>query len=246
MDLFTTLLVKAISGILYVLYWLTLITIWVAWWLTLYLILSAGAGVAWLARGRRGRETDTGRFGRYLENHAGWRDTASGTVYQVGPDREFCQVEASETGVDWRRTALSRLLRRGAIIRYTFAAVTDPAPDGRHEIAAWREFPHEARKNLRLDELDPVGPGAAGLAPDVMAAVDANRADALRALDDLGQLLRARGWKPEPLPPGRRPDPWYANRYSRRAILFDAVLPDPDLPASAGTALPAEPSDGRR
>jgi hypothetical protein len=241
MDLFTTLLVKVISGILYVIYWLAIITIWVAWWLTVYLLLSLGAVVAWLARGRRGRETDTGRFGRYLEDGSGWRDDASGAVYLLGPDLEFCRVEARETGVDWRRTALSRLLRRGAIIRYQLAAVTDPAPDGRHGIAAWGEFAHEARKNMRLDELDPEDPGAAGRPADVMAAVDANRESALHALDDLERLLSQRGWKLVPPPAGRKPHPWYASRYSRKAILFDSVVP-----ATASTAIPAESADGQR
>jgi hypothetical protein len=236
MDLFTTLLVKVISGILYVAYWLMLVTLWVVWWLTLYLLLSLGAGVAWLARGRQGRETDTGRFGRYLKDDAGWQDAASGVFYPLGPDRESCRVEARETGIDWRRTARSRLLRRGTIIRYRFVAVTDPASNGRPGIAAWCEFPHEARKNMRLDELDPAGPGAPGRTPDVMAAVDANRDAALRALDDLDRLLSQRGWKVVEPRPGQRPHPWYANRYSRQAILFDTVIP--------GTVA-AEPADGQ-
>jgi hypothetical protein len=236
MDLFTTLLVKVISGILYVAYWLMLVTLWVVWWLTLYLLLSLGAGVAWLARGRQGREKDTGRFGRYLEDGAGWLDAASGVVYPLGQDHEFCRVEAEETGIDWRHTARSRLLRRGTIIRYRFAAVTDPGSTGRPGIAAWREFPHEARKNMRLDELDPAGPGAAGRTPDVMAAVDANRDAVLDALDDLGRLLSQRGWTLVQPPSGEQPHPWYANRYSRRAILFDTVIP---------ATVAAEPADGQ-
>ena len=140
---------------------------------------------------------------------------------EFGPDREYCQVEAREAGTDWRRTALSRLLRRGAILRYKFAAVTDPAANGRRGIAAWCEFSHEARKNMRLDELDPEGPGVPGLSADARAAVGANLNDALDALKHLDWLLSQRGWETDKPAPGQARRPWYATRYSRRAILFD-------------------------
>jgi hypothetical protein len=55
----------------------------------------------------------------------------------------------------WRRTAISRLLRGGAMQRYRFAALTDPTPAGGHSVAAWCDFPIEARHNITLDHLDP-------------------------------------------------------------------------------------------
>jgi hypothetical protein len=240
MDLFTELLVKVISGILYVVYWLVIIMVWIAWWLTVFLVLSLGAGVAWLARGGRGREVDTGRFGHYLEDGSGWWDDASGTVYAVSATRERCQVEARDAGMYGQRTALYRLIRRGAVLRYRFAAVTDPSPDGRHGIAAWCEFPFEARKDFRLDDLEPAN-SASGVSADARDALDANLGQAMRAHDHLERLLAQRGWEPDDPPQGLPGTRWYATSYSRRAISFATPVP------AAATAQPtdSQPTDSQ-
>src|SRR6478752_7746599 len=137
MDLFTSVLVKAISGILYVAYWLTWHLLRAAWWLLLYLILSLGAGVAWLARGGHGKPVDSGGFGHVLDE-SGWQADDSGTVYPASADDpESCTIEAELAGQYWRRTMLNRLLRRGALWRYTFYARRDSARGGRETAAAW-------------------------------------------------------------------------------------------------------------
>ena len=95
MDLFTSVLVKAISGILYVVYWLTWHLPRTAWWLLLYLILSLGAGVAWLARGGHGKPVDSGGFGHVLDDESGWQADDSGRVYPApADDPESCTIEA--------------------------------------------------------------------------------------------------------------------------------------------------------
>jgi len=238
MDLVTFLLVKVIGGILYVFYWLTWQTARVVWWLTIYLLVSAGAGVAWLARGGRAPEVDSSRFGRYLEGRTRWQDDASGTVYPAAAaDREYCEIHAELTGQYWRRTAIARLLRRGAIWRYRFYAADGPS-DGRGAIAAWCDFPQEARKNITLDHLDPELSGLPELAGVDQYAMAANREEAFAARKHVEWLLSQRGWEPAE----RSADPsnahWYADRYSRPVISWrDPVateLPAPPM-ADLGT-----------
>ena len=234
MDLFTWLLVKVIGGIMYAVYWVAWQLLRVVWWLTVYLLLSIGAGVAWLARGGRAKEVDAGGFGRYLEGRALWQDDASGTVYPASAtDREYCEIHAELNGQYWRRTAIARLLRRGAIWKYRFYAA---ASDGRESVAAWCEFQQEARKNITLDHLDPELTGIAELAGVDQYAMTANREEAFDARKHVEWLLSQRGWEPV----GRSADPsnthWYAARYSRPVISWHAP---------AATELPAQQSGGQ-
>lgn len=201
----------------------------VAWWLGVFLILSAGAGVAFLMRGGRRPAEDSGKSGQYLPDGTGWRDDESGIVYPVsGTELERCEIHATEAGTYWRRTAVSRLLRGGALLRYRFAALTDPAPGGRPGVAAWYDFPFEARHNITLDHLDPVLAGAD------QYGLGTSREQATDALKHVQWLLTSRGWKPD----GYSADPsnthWYAARYARPAISWHASLPAA-VPAEQGS-----------
>jgi hypothetical protein len=224
MDLFTSLLVKAIGGIFYVAYWLAWQLLRALWWLSVFLLLSLGAGVAWLARGGRAKEADTGGFGRPVQGSAFWQDDASGTVYPVTiTDLEQCEIRAELTGQYWRRTAIAGLARRGAIAKYKFSAVGVSARDGRESVAAWCEFQQEARKNITLDHLAPesVGvPEPAGVPPFVMTA---NRDAAFEAYEHVKWLLSQRGWKLVDHSGNPASTHWYAARYSR-AISWDAPV----------------------
>jgi hypothetical protein len=241
MDLFTSLLVKAISGILYVAYLLAWHLFRVAWWLSLYLLLSLGSGVIWLARGGRGRPADTGRFGRYLQDRQLWQDAASGTAYPVSAAGcEYCEVIAELSGQYWRRTMLNRLLRRGALWRYKLSAVV--IGGGPETVAAWCEFPSEAWKRVTLDDLALAGGPVPGIDPD---ALNYNRAEAQAALDHLEVLLDGRGWKRCEDPSGQPPDPWYAIRFSRSAIAWDAPVAAP-TPSGQALEQPPEHAGGQQ
>lgn len=234
-----------------------------AWWLVVFLLASLGAGIAWLARGGHGPELfDSGGFGEYLANDTLWQDLDSGTVYPVSADeREYCEVYAEYAGMHWRRTALSRMLRQGAITRYRFVALTDQAADGTKQRAGWLEFLHEARKNIGLDELNPAYAGAPELMGTGQRATENNRNEATDGLEALKALLVARGWAP--VKPGdpvdELPSPsnqhWYAHRFCRRVIAWDspvatdapaAVLSAPFTPpAEAPAVTSAEQSGGQ-
>jgi hypothetical protein len=127
-------------------------TLRIVWWLGLWVILSAGAGLMSMTRSGKSGPDETTGSGGYSEDRELWRDNASGQLFPYSPtESERCEIRASEAGTYWRRTALSRLVRSGAIMRYRFDAVTD----GTAEVAATYEFPQEARVNLNLDTIDP-------------------------------------------------------------------------------------------
>ena len=190
-ELFDFLIVKMFGGILTLAFRIAWFFTRVAWWLTIYLLLSLGGGVAWAARGRRGREVDTGRFGSFLEGDSGWQDATSGTVYPAdAAEREFCDIHAELDGQYWRQTAIARLLRRGAVWRYKLYAVTT---DGQ-QLAAWCEFAQEARKNITLDHMDPAMSGIPELQGVDKNAMAANRESIGGAINDLEWLLSNRGW----------------------------------------------------
>jgi hypothetical protein len=110
-ELFDFLIVKMVGGIFTLAFRIAWFFTRIVWWLTIYLILSLGAGVAWLARGRRGREVDTGWFGRFLEDDSGWQDANSGTTYPANAaEPEFCDVHAELDGQYWYANRYSRPL----------------------------------------------------------------------------------------------------------------------------------------
>jgi hypothetical protein len=202
----------------------------VAWYLVMFLLLSIGAGVAWLARGGHGEPVDSGRFGRYVDGDTRWEDQDSGNVYPVAAtgNGEYCEVYAEEAGTYWRRTAIARLLRRGTIIRYRFFAVTD----GTRERAAWCDFMHEARAGIRLDELDPALAGTHELTAVAKDATDSNRDMAVEALKHIEWLLGQRGWAQAGFSDDMGNQHWYAERFSRKAIDWNA-------PVAAAVTAPA-------
>jgi hypothetical protein len=213
----------------------------IGWWLIMLLLFSLGAGIGWLARGGHGRPADTGRFGEFTQDSAQWRDDASGTAYPVVSGQyETCEVQAEEAGTYWRSTAISRMLRQGAIMRYRFVAVID----GTGERAAWCEFPHEARKNIRLDELNPAYAGAPELIGAGAAATEANRDRVMEARGVMKSLLAARGWEQEDDETTNPSRPhWYADRYTRPVISWNAPGPVA-APAGEPAAVCAEQSKG--
>lgn len=239
MDIFTSLLLKVFSGIMYGIYWVAFRLIRIAWWLSLYLLLSLGAGAVWLARGGHGKPADTGRFGRYVEDGALWQDDATGAAYPAScTDREHCEVTAELSGQYWRQTMLNRLMRRGALWRYKFSAVV--TGDGQEAVAAWCEFPNEAWKDITLDHLAPAGGAPVpGIDPD---ALEFNRSEARYALEHLTTLLGQRGWNLEDEPGGQLPDHWYAIRFWRPVIAWDAPV-TAAIPAGQATESPAQVSE---
>ena len=187
------------------------------WWLGVSLVLSLGAGIGALAK--RGQEPDiTGGSGQYSEDHQLWQDEASGQRYPCSPvDREYCQIQASEHGFYWRKTALARLIRRGALVRYKFSAITESSNGAAPEVVAMREFPQEAKRNITLDHVDPArassDPFDLGVSRDL----------AKDALEDIKWLLTKKGWMQLQDPEATR-EHWYAYRYDRPVILWDKPM----------------------
>jgi hypothetical protein len=198
-----------IFGVPILVFKITRFTLRIVWWLGLWVILSVGAGLMSMTRAGKSGPDETAGFGGYSEDGKLWRDKASGQLFPYSQtESEYCEIQANLDGQYWRRTALSRLVRSGAIWRYRFDAVTD----GIAEVAATHEFPHEARVNLNLDTVDP-----AHASTDQYNQAR-NRDWALEALAHMDWLLTNRGWRAA----GRSADPsnqhWYANRYERPVI----------------------------
>jgi hypothetical protein len=210
-----------------------------AWWLAVFLILSAGAGMALLAKGGRARPDDTAGFGRFLDD-THWQDDATGSVYPAAAaEREYCEIYAADAGTYWRRTAISRLLRMGAIMRYRFDAITEAGPGRARELAASQEFPQEARHNITLDHVDP------DLAGSDPYGLDQNRDLAVDALKTVELQLAGRGWEPAGQSQDQANRHWYANRYSRRVISWDTPIAT-DAPSGQLTGQTSEQANGQQ
>lgn len=186
----------------------------IAWWLGLWVVLSIAAGLIAIARRGQDGSAETEGLGHFSEDEKLWQDEASGQVFRCSEtDREHCELTATVAGQYWRSTALSRLMRRGAIWRYRFDAVTEAA-DGSVLVAATHEFPQEARVKLTLDHVDPA---QASTDP---YGLEQNREWALDALTHMDWLLTSRGWHAA----GRTQDPsnqhWYCSRYERPVIFW--------------------------
>lgn len=183
----------------------------IAWWLLVFLVLSLGAGVASLAR--RGRdEPEIEGSGKYSEDRTQWFDERSGKWYPCSQTKlEYCTVQAMEQGMYWRMTALSRLLRGGAMKRTIFLAIHD----GNSDIVVASEFPEEARLNITLDHLDPA------LAATDQYGLSNNRDRARDALRELETILTAKGWKSTDR---HQEDHWYARIYERPVIEWNKTI----------------------
>jgi hypothetical protein len=196
----------------------------IAWWLAVFVLLWIGAGMMALTRLGRPRPDDTAGFGRYSDDHRLWLDDASGLQYPSSrSDTEYCEVEADQTGMYWRRTAASRLLKGGAIVHYKFYAVRKQAPgEGSGPVvAAETEFPQEARHNITLDHLDPAH------AHEDPYGLSGNRDLATQALDDLEWILDKRGWERVDAR-DQHGEHWYSTVYKRPVISWDEPLPVAD------------------
>lgn len=198
----------------------------IAWWLSVLLIVSLVAGVAALVRSGRPRPDESAGFGHLTGDRAYWQDEQSGVRYPVrAGEPDTCEVQAIQGGLHWQRTALSRLVKRGAVVRYQFAAVSDGSPDGAEAgapgIVASEEFLSEARRNITIDHLDPA------LAATDAYGLQGNREEAVSALDHLDWILTSRGWERTSELAGH----WYARTYTRPKILWND-------PVSATTSSP--------
>jgi hypothetical protein len=212
MDIWTFITVKLIWG-----------TLKLAWFLAqtaLWLIVLLITSVALMVRKRGGpdRIPATGEFTEDGQDYY-WRDDETGALYKAERDNEvICEVQASErTKLDLRMTAASRLMRSPAIDTSQFAAVVDSTG----ELAATMDFPQHCYRGVGLDHVDPA-----------QAALDQcdlrfNREQATQALDCLGSILEARGWR-------RSSDSgmhWYSRTYQRPAIHWDQSVQTAEAPA---------------
>jgi hypothetical protein len=183
----------------------------IAWWLAIFLIASMAAGVAALAKLGRQKPDENAGFGRYSADGDQWQDSKTSEWYPVRlGEQETCEVHAIRGGFHWQRNALSRLVRRGAIVRYRFTAVSGAA-DLQPRAIASEEFLNEARHNITLDHLDP-----AEASSDPYGLSD-NRDEAVSALDHLDWILTNQGWEKSRELAGH----WYAGIYTRPTILWD-------------------------
>jgi hypothetical protein len=221
-DIWTVITVKLIGGVLRLAWFLTR----TALYLTLFLILSAGAGVIALIR-RRGHDKTAGT-GEYTPDGLYWRDRASGQLYHVHVTQtEHCEVHGAERGLDCQRSTLSRLMRNPALFYCQFDAVND----GTGQVAGSARFSRHARRGIHhLDDLDPQTAEleTTDMSEPLVWAGDHESAAA--ALEELDSILRARGWEHD----GESGTHWYSMTYQRPVILWD----QPVQAAEAG-AIPA-------
>jgi hypothetical protein len=216
---------EKVGGVIFIGFRIIWFFVRIAWWLSVLLIVSLVAGIAALIRSGRPRPDVSAGFGHFTDDRAGWQDEKTGALHPVRDEElDTCEVQAIQGGIHWQRTALSRLVKRGAVVRYTFAAVSNGSSTGAHagtpEIVASEEFLNEARRNITLDHLDP-----ALAAADPYGLQD-NREEAVSALDHLDWILTSRGWERT----GDLADHWYARTYTRPKILWDQAASATDLP----------------
>jgi hypothetical protein len=220
---------ERLGGIIFIFFRIAWFFFRIAWWLGQFLIFSLFAGMVALVKlGRADPDIATG-FGHFSEDGAQWQDQHTGQWYPVSKEtQEHCVVEAKMGGLALRRNALSRLVKRGAIFRYTFAAVSDGTGSAAEPFAK-EEFLNEARHNITLDHLDPEATASDSY------DLGQNRDEAVSALEHLEWLLTNRGWEREDDP---APSHWYARKYSRR-IRWDQPIPaeaPTDAPVSGESA----------
>ncbi|MGH3185697.1 MAG: hypothetical protein ACRDPY_00665 [Streptosporangiaceae bacterium] len=213
---------EKLGGMIFIFFRIAWFFLRIAWWLSQFLIFSLFAGIFALVKLGRPKPDITTGFGHFSEDGTRWQDQHTGQWYPISEEiREHCVIEASMGGLAWRRNALSRLVKRGAIYRYTFAAVSDANAGRAVEPFDQEEFLNEARHNITLDHLDPE------YAANDPYNLSQNRDEAVSALDHLEGLLTNRGWEREDDP---SPSHWYARKYGRR------ICWDEPIPAEAATA----------
>ena len=220
-DIWTIITVKLIGGTLKLAWFLTR----TAFYLALFLILSAVAGVTALIRSRT--RDELAGTGEYTRDGLYWRDQASGQLYHVhATQTEHCEVHGAARGPDLRRTTQSRLMRNPALFYCQFDAITD----GTGQAAGSARFSRHARRGIHhLDDLDPdtTGQETTDMTESLVWAGDYQTAAA--ALEQLDSNLRARGW--EQRPDGGYGAHWYSRRYQRPVILWDQPVQAAEAPA---------------
>ena len=216
-DIWTIITVKLIGGVLRLTWYLTR----TGFYLALFLILSAGAGVLALTRSR----DDLAGTGAYTGDGLYWCDRASGQLYHVhATQTEHCEIHAAERGLDCRRTTLSRLMRNPALFYCHFDAVAD----GTGQVAGSARFSRHARRGIHhLDDLDPQTAAleTTDMSEPLVWAGDHESAAA--ALEQLDSILRARGWEHDGTSGGH----WYSRKYQRPVILWDQPVQASEVPA---------------
>ena len=185
------------------------------------------------------RQQTSNRYGpgEYSDNGLYWHDEKTGILYHVHAiETEECEVQGANRGADWRKTALSRLVRAPAIVSCRFDAVTDDTA----QVAGSVSFSRHARYGVR--HLDDLEPGIADMhstetGESPVWAGDCQRAAA--ALAYLDAILEARGWKP------RRESGahWYSRRYRRPVILWDQPVHAAEMREQADGAGQTPPRD---
>jgi hypothetical protein len=221
-DIWTIITVKLIGGVLRLAWFLTR----TAFYLALFLILSAGIGVTALIRSR-GRD-DLAGTGEYTGDGLYWRDRSSGQFSHVhATQTEHCEVHGAERGMDFRRSTLSRLMRNPALFYCQFDAVTD----GSGQVAAYVRFSRHARRGIHhLDDLDPQTAELETTDMNEPLVWAGDHESAAAALEQLDSILRARGWEHD----GESGGHWYSRRYQRPVILWDQPVH-----AAEASAIPA-------
>jgi hypothetical protein len=206
---------EKIGGVIFIGFRVLWFFIRVTWWLGQFLIFSLVAGAVSLVRLGRPAPDQTEGFGQYSPDRTRWQDAHSGRWYPLASEpREHCVVQGAPEGLAYRRNAISRLVRRGAIFRHTFSAVSDGG-DAVPNPAASADFIQEMRHNITLDNLDPEQEDI------VRYDLHNNYAEAKNALDHLDWVLTQRGWQDT----GDRHGHWYARVYER-SILWDSPIPE--------------------
>lgn len=206
---------EKIGGVIFIGFRILWFFIRVTWWLGQFVIFSLVAGGVYLVRIGRPAQDQTEGFGQFSPDRTRWQDAHSGRWYSVTSEpQEHCVVETAMGGLAYRRNAISRLVRRGAIIRHKFSVVSDGGDAVPNPVAS-TDFIQEMRHNITLDNLDPER-------EDIERYdLHNNYAEAKDALDQLDWVLSQRGWRDT----GDRRGHWYARVYER-AILWDSPVPD--------------------
>lgn len=217
MDIWTFITVKLIWGALRLAWFLTQTALW--------LVVLLITGVALMVRKRSwpDRIPATGEYTGDGQDYY-WRDDETGALYKAERDNKVtCEVQASErTKMDLRMTAASRLMRSPAIDTSQFTAVVD----GTGELAATTDFPQHCYRGIGLDHVDPAQ------APLDQCDLRFNREQATKALDRLGSILEARGWRRS----GDSGMHWYSRTYQRPVIHWDQPVQMTEAPAVSALA----------
>jgi hypothetical protein len=209
---------EKLGGIIFIFLRIIWFFVRIAWWMTIFVVLSVGAGFVGLVRLCGSKADDTAGFGRFSDDGQLWLDEGAGQQYPCSTsESQCCEVEADQCGPHWRRTAVSRLFRRGAIVRYKFYASSVAAAGAEPPVIAEEEFLQEARHNITLDHLDPA------MATEDHYGLRSNRDQATDALNVLELVLNRRGWKrvEDETAHGQH---WYSRIYERPVIRWDQPL----------------------